>query len=498
MNTPSEYNINIISDTNPPKSPKFQKKQNTTLLSLNGNTLNKSSDMSLSPGSSRNYLMKSVFNHFLSPTAEREKNFMSPIQQYFNDVSLYEETQRNSFNHSNNGDCVFNLNNELADNNSTIIQNEDVINSTFSIHNTPNRNVNSNYHNRYNNHNAKPFKRIGCLMSSLHKMDYKEIAKQSYNLAKDQTGCRFLQKKIDDDPKKAINAIYPVILDHLLDTINDQFGNYLIQKFFEYLSPDELFQFTQMISPSFTNIGINQYGTRVVQKLMDYISNDKLYSTFVELLKPNIVIFSNDINGCHIIQKALFATSFDTNFIYDEMCDKIELISNHKNGCCFLQKSTEKLNGIYLERIITAIYNKAKILIVDQYGNYVIQHMMNMNSYERNRALFNMVINDIEVYANQKFSSNVIEKFFIYQDLTKEIINKLLSSQGITRKMLYNAYGNYVVQRAIGNASQEDQIKLLYLIAPLMEELKKYNFGLKLYHKLTSQYPILINLLTQF
>ena len=121
-----------------------------------------------------------------------------------------------------------------------------------------------------------------------------------------------------------------------------------------------------------------------------------------------------------------------------------------------------------------------------------------MNSYERNRALFNMVINDIEVYANQKFSSNVIEKFFIYQDLTKEIINKLLSSQGITRKMLYNAYGNYVVQRAIGNASQEDQIKLLYLIAPLMEELKKYNFGLKLYHKLTSQYPILINLLTQF
>ena len=43
--------------------------------------------------------------------------------------------------------------------------------------------------------------------------------------------------------------------------------------------------------------------------------------------------------------------------------------------------------------------------------------------------------------------------------------------------MLYNAYGNYVVQRAIGNANQEDQIKLLYLIAPLMEELKKYNLA---------------------
>ena len=63
--------------------------------------------------------------------------------------------------------------------------------------------------------------------------------------------------------------------------------------------------------------------------------------------------------------------------------------------------------------------------------------------------------------------------------------------------MLYNAYGNYVVQRAIGNANQEDQIKLLYLIAPLMEELKKYNFGVKLYHKLTTQYPMLISLSAQ-
>ena len=92
MNTPSEYNINIITDNNTPKSPKYQKKQNTMLLSLNtnGSSLNKSSDMSYSPGSSRNYLMKSVFNHSLSPTPEREKTFMSPIQQYFNDVSLYD------------------------------------------------------------------------------------------------------------------------------------------------------------------------------------------------------------------------------------------------------------------------------------------------------------------------------------------------------------------------------------------------------------------------
>lgn len=333
--------------------------------------------------------------------------------------------------------------------------------------------------------------------SNLYKLDNNEIAKQSHNLAKDQIGCRFLQKKVEEDTKFALSSIYPIILDHLLDTINDQFGNYLIQKFFEYLSNEELFQFLKMISPSFANIGINQYGTRVIQKIMDYIKKDsdqQLYETFIDLIIPNIVLFSNDINGCHIVQKILLTKNFDNAFAYKEMDESIEKIANHKNGCCFLQKCTEKLKGNDLENILDSINKKAKLLIVDQYGNYVIQHVMKINGAKRNLAIFNILIENLPFYSNQKFSSNVIEKFFIFEDMKNAIVNQLLIPE-IMKEMLFDSFGNYVVQKAIANTSKESQMKLLYLIAPLMEELKNLNFGVKLYHKLTVQYPMLLSIM---
>ena len=82
-----------------------------------------------------------------------------------------------------------------------------------------------------------------------------------------------------------------------------------------------------------------------------------------------------------------------------------------------------------LERILNAIDKKAKILIIDQYGNYVIQHIMKINGTQRNYNLFMILISDLSYYSNQKFSSNVIEKFFLYDDFRRIIIEKMLNQQ---------------------------------------------------------------------
>lgn len=335
--------------------------------------------------------------------------------------------------------------------------------------------------------------RRGFNITTLINMDNNEIIKQSHNLAKDQIGCRFLQKKIEEDTQFALNSIYPIILDHLLDTVNDQFGNYLIQKFFDYLNEEQLQLFLRMISPSFTQIGLNQYGTRVIQKMSDAIYNNvpSLIPPFQNLISSNVIVFSNDLNGCHIIQKLLLRKSIDNNFVYKAMSENIEQIANHKNGCCFLQKCIEKLKDIDLEKLLNAINHKAKDLIIDQYGNYVIQHVMKINGNERNFNIFNIIMENIVFFSNQKFSSNVIERFFGFENTKKAIIEKLLIPQ-IMKDILLDSYGNYVVQKALANANQEYQFKLLLTMAPLMDELKTLTFGSKLHHKLTIQYPMLM------
>ena len=52
-------------------------------------------------------------------------------------------------------------------------------------------------------------------------------------LAKDQGGCRFLQKKIDEGREDIIDVIFEFTIDGFMDIMNDPFGNYLAQKIAE-------------------------------------------------------------------------------------------------------------------------------------------------------------------------------------------------------------------------------------------------------------------------
>ena len=58
-------------------------------------------------------------------------------------------------------------------------------------------------------------------------------------MAKDQNGCRFLQRKFDEGGAAAIGAVLPEVLEHLIELMMDPFGNYLIQKLLDRCSEDQ-------------------------------------------------------------------------------------------------------------------------------------------------------------------------------------------------------------------------------------------------------------------
>ena len=58
-------------------------------------------------------------------------------------------------------------------------------------------------------------------------------------VAKDQNGCRFLQRKFDEGGAAAIQAVLPEVLEHLIELMMDPFGNYLIQKLLDRCSEEQ-------------------------------------------------------------------------------------------------------------------------------------------------------------------------------------------------------------------------------------------------------------------
>ena len=53
------------------------------------------------------------------------------------------------------------------------------------------------------------------------------LLEYSYALAKDQGGCRFLQKKIEEGNQVVNDIIFEYTIDTFMEIMNDPFGNYL-------------------------------------------------------------------------------------------------------------------------------------------------------------------------------------------------------------------------------------------------------------------------------
>ena len=67
-------------------------------------------------------------------------------------------------------------------------------------------------------------------------------ALQVLSVAKDQNGCRFLQRKFDEGGSGAIGSVFPEVLDNLIELMVDPFGNYLIQKLLDRCSEEQRLQ----------------------------------------------------------------------------------------------------------------------------------------------------------------------------------------------------------------------------------------------------------------
>lgn len=306
-------------------------------------------------------------------------------------------------------------------------------------------------------------------ISGLNRVPLEQISHFILRLAKDQHGCRFLQKKLDENivtnyqtRVDNFNVIFKEIYPHIYELIIDPFGNYLIQKLVDYCGSDDTSLVLEILQYNLFQISINQHGTRALQKLISSLTNEYQLSLLTSGLSPYITELIKDLNGNHVIQKILnkYPTQ-SCQFIYDSIINDLLVVATHKHGCCVLQKCLNHVNNTQLNQFSQKIleYETFNKLINDQFGNYVLQYLISINSLRVNSKMYeNFITFGIGNLCTLKFSSNVIEKFLKncyvnetndveFSSLKFELILNILRSD--LNKLINNPFGNYVIQTLI-------------------------------------------------
>ncbi|KAG9314721.1 ARM repeat-containing protein [Chiua virens] len=275
------------------------------------------------------------------------------------------------------------------------------------------------------------------------------------SLCKDQHGCRYLQKKLEEGVPEHRDMIFRETFGHFADLMTDPFGNYLCQKLLEFSTDEQRNVICESVAQDLVNISLNMHGTRAVQKMIDFLSTRRQASQFhsiihsiIVALSLHVVVLIKDLNGNHVIQKCLNKLAPEDNqFIYNAVAANCVEVATHRHGCCVLQRCIDHASDHQRAQLVNEITYNALTLVQDPYGNYVVQYILDLNDNRFSDGVIRQFTGNVCALSVQKFSSNVIEKCIrVAEHSTRKILVEELLNRSRLEKLLRDSYGNYCVQ----------------------------------------------------
>lgn len=311
-----------------------------------------------------------------------------------------------------------------------------------------------------------------------------------YELCRDQHGCRYLQKQLEENNPEYATLIFNETLEHMNELMVDSFGNYLCQRLFEYCSDSERTAILLKVAPELVRISFNTHGTRAVQKIIENLSTPEMVQIFEGATAQHVVSLIKDLNGNHVIQKCLNQLGPDgIQFIINACAYQCVTVGTHRHGCCVIQRCLDSASPPQKQLLIGKIVDSALDLVQNAYGNYVVQYILDLEEELVNGDICSRFRGSICSLSVQKFSSNVVEKCIRVASPAKraQIIDELMSAERLQR-IIRDSFGNYVVQTALEQAAPEQRRALCQLIMPLVPSIHNNPHGRRVASRVVNLY----------
>lgn len=324
----------------------------------------------------------------------------------------------------------------------------------------------------------------------------------------DQHGSRFIQQRLEVCSDVDKQLIFDEIIPSAQSLMTDVFGNYVLQKLFEYGTADQCEALALLLKGQSVQLAMQMYGCRVVQKALEYVNTPRLIELVAEFESPPLLLRCvHDSNGNHVIQKCIEIVSkvakeaatpemsdylsSRIQFIIAAFNGKVKELSSHPYGCRVVQRILEHCSNNQKSVVLEELRQCCTELVQDCYGNYVIQFVM-QHGWEADRAvLIREVQTNLLDFSQHKFASNVVEKCLQYankkdrDEMIWTIINVTFDLKNpvdakghcVLESMVRDPYANYVVQKVIDVSDERQRAAIMRYVKENITQLRRYTYG---------------------
>jgi hypothetical protein len=294
---------------------------------------------------------------------------------------------------------------------------------------------------------------------------------QIYALSKYQQGCRFLQKKLDENNPEHSQIIFNELHDHLVELMTDPFGNYLFTKLIEHATAEQKEKAIQRIVPDLMTVAVDMYGTQSLQKAMPYLDNSQIMA-IINALRTHAITLVKHSKANYLIQYFLdhLAAEF-TKWIFEAVAEQIEEVARDRVGCVIVKKCIDHATSDQQMKLVAEIISRALSLVQDPFGNYVVQHILYKVPNQADN-LIRRLLGHLTDLCVQKFSSNVVEKCLqVASPDTRRVMLQEITQSEVLPQLLNDRFANFVIQTAL-DVSEVDQHK--ELVQKILPHLGKH------------------------
>ena len=285
-------------------------------------------------------------------------------------------------------------------------------------------------------------------------------------MARDKHGSRMLQGKLEQGNTQERAFILNSLLPHLNELVYDPSANFVVQKMCEYLKPDQQRVMLEFFLDQRDAVIEHPNGCRVLQKFIEYTDKETIDRLFLAV-KGNLVKLCFNQNGNHIVQRFVENLPNRVSEIVGIIQPYVVDLVVDNCGCRVVQKLFDRFDISVLELLVKEVLKNAAELATNQYGNYVVQNILEAGKPGHVTALIRAFKGKFYDFSVHKFASNVIEKCIrgATQNERYEIFSEIIGSGDDIEtnrilKMVCDQFGNYVIQRIMEYGS-EDQVNAI-------------------------------------
>lgn len=283
-------------------------------------------------------------------------------------------------------------------------------------------------------------------------------------IMKKSIGSRFLQQMIVSISQNDINMFFYYTSHDLVELMCDQYANYFIQKIIKKCNFSQRIFIYNKVSYDFVEIAKNISGTQCLQVLIEGINTPQEEQILFQIIHSDLLELSTDQNGTHLIQKIIqqipeSRREYLNQFILIHLVE----LSKHPNGICVVKQFiTFNEEEMIKNHILYTISAHCAKITLDQYGNYIIQHILEKYGYLTCYNITHFICNNFVYFSTEKYSSNVIDKVIL--SLSKhnhnefvQLIKQMFFEDNHLFELLKSKFGTFVLTNCLKLLSQSEQ-----------------------------------------